>query len=122
MEEELICNSCAKKWKRQRARGRKPLVCPKCLAATAQQVVSNPQSSDSHDNSFEPSLTKASVFKALFPRPDNYEQLLKSTKNGSVWKCTNCGSILKLNVGITAPPTHRCTPDMVSLKLYERIQ
>lgn len=122
MEEELVCNSCSKKWKRHRTRGRKPLICPNCLAATAQSSIPAEPSQPKQDSSESSGITKSLIFKTLFPKPDNYEELLESTKNGSVWKCTNCGSMLTLNVGITTVPTHRCTPDMVSLKYYERIK
>jgi len=143
MHESLLCSNCNKKWSRQKVRGRKPLLCPSCLTATevsssivkpskklspkklsTPQPVDNP-SSDVHELekniSSEQKLTKGFVIQKCHPKPANYQELRESTKNGSVWKCSSCGHILKLDIGITDVPVHRCTPNMVSLKLYERI-
>lgn len=67
-------------------------------------------------------LTISKVINSFHPKPANYKELQESTKNGSTWKCTNCGNILKLEISITDIPVHRCTPNMVSVKPYERIK
>lgn len=67
-------------------------------------------------------LTISKVISSFHPKPANYKELQESTKNGSTWKCTNCGNILKLEISITDIPVHRCTPNMVSVKPYERIK
>ena len=133
MNETLTCTVCSKEWKRERVRGRKPLLCPKCVKAqdlplpkTVPASLPDPlvQSDIKNDSiaSSDFTLTPGKVYTALHPKPSNYKDLLDQTKNGSTWKCSNCGHILKLEIPISDIPTHRCTPNMVSVKLYERIK
>lgn len=135
MQETLTCTSCKSKWTRQRARGRKPVLCPQCLSQTeleANQTVLQPVPTSSAKSVYtqksEPISTSSSrpslstIFSGLFPRYQNAEELAESTKNGSVWKCPSCSHILKMNVAVTAPVTHRCTPDTVTTKICERIK
>ena len=129
MNETLTCTVCSKKWKREKLRGRKPLLCPKCVKAqdlpfpkTSPTVLVQPiTKTDSIDLS-DFTLTPATIYAALHPRPSNYKDLIEQTKNGSTWKCPNCNNLLELEIPISDIPTHRCTPNMVSVKRYERIK
>lgn len=38
MKETLTCTVCEKQWKRDLVRGRKPVVCPRCLKAAAKEA------------------------------------------------------------------------------------
>lgn len=123
MEEELICTSCSSTWKRAKVRGRKPLLCPTCISGQIQHnnvdqpvVVSN-----SKDSIIPLDLSVSKIHTQLHPKPSNYQELKESTKNGSVWKCPGCGSILEMFLALTAIPTHRCTPNTITLKIMERI-
>jgi hypothetical protein len=149
MKESLTCTSCASTWKRDKTRGRKPHLCPKCVrvenAASVKPVKQNLKKDIvkrgrkakpiiETDNKSEvkidteiknkttSDLTVSKVMQSFHPKSSNHEELRESTKNGSTWKCTNCGNILKLEISITDIPTHRCTPNMVSVKPYERIK
>jgi predicted RNA-binding Zn-ribbon protein involved in translation (DUF1610 family) len=133
MNETLTCTVCSKEWKRERVRGRKPLLCPKCARAqdlplpksvptslTAPLVQSDIKNDSIASSDF--TLTPGKVYTALHPKPSNYKDLLQQTRNGSTWKCPNCNHVLKLEIPVSDIPTHRCTPNMVSVKLYERIK
>lgn len=127
MQETLTCTLCKSEWTRQRARGRKPVLCPQCLSQSelqANQAVLQPVSTQKSEPSSTPSsrLSLRTVFGGLFPKYQNAEELAESTKNGSVWKCPSCSHVLKMNVAVTAPVTHRCTPDTVTTKICERIK
>jgi len=151
MEEYLICTQCSTKWSRLKTRGRKPLLCPSCInpdikssslspeKVKKSKIISsskkNSKSSEdisississvpdpSNDNFSQSLLSKAKIMQICHPKPSNYKELLESTKNGSVWKCKSCGHILTLTLAVTDIPLHRCTPDTVTLKLYERIK
>jgi hypothetical protein len=133
MNETLTCTVCSKKWKREKLRGRKPLLCPKCVKdqnIPLPEISSKPlpiplvQSDVKNDliTSSDFTLTPGKVYTALHPKPSNYKDLLQQTRNGSTWKCPNCNHILILEIPVSDIPTHRCTPNMVSVKLYERIK
>lgn len=149
MKESLTCNSCGSTWKRDKTRGRKPNFCPKCVKAQTinepkvkektakstrvvkakrsikavikeeQAIVKDAQEIKVRSHS---DLTVSKVLQSFHPKALNYKEIQESTKNGSTWKCTNCGNILKLEISVTDIPHHRCTPDMVSIKPYERIK
>jgi rubrerythrin len=127
MEEHLTCSVCEKSWTRTKARGRKPLVCPTCLSSGTTFIPRSISNSDSktETKTTEPSkptdLSVSKVHSMMHPRPVNYQDMLESTKKGSKWKCPGCGSILTMLVGITDTPTHRCTPNTVTVKIMERI-
>lgn len=124
MEETLVCEACQVSWKRQRSRGRKPRLCPTCLYADQPQPSSptppNPPTTDSSTNYFS-SLSISKVVSTLHPKSSKAKELMESTQNGSKWKCPACGHIIQIYVAITDIPTHRCTPNMVSVKICERI-
>ena len=124
MEEELTCTSCSSTWKRVRTRGRKPLLCPSCLSGQAQTIISTqtPIIKSSQKDSVFSDLSVSSVHSQMHPKPSNHQELKESTKNGSIWKCPGCGSTLKMFVSLSAVPTHRCTPDTVTLKIMERVE
>jgi len=125
MHEELTCISCNKKWSREKSRGRKPKLCSDCLNKKIDisnkdlfttSLVSIPKSNPPLD------ITLNTVFQLIHPRHPEAEKLSQETAKGSSWRCTSCGNVINLLIAITAPPTHRCTPDMVSVKPYERIK
>lgn len=138
MKESLVCTSCGRTWKRERTRGRKPVFCPTCSVpsptipktrspkSTPRTAVpvstQNSPVSSSVENSSDKKLTVSKVLQSLYPRPKDAEELREATKNGSSWKCPSCGHIIVLYVSISDIPTHRCTPDTVSVKLCERIK
>jgi predicted RNA-binding Zn-ribbon protein involved in translation (DUF1610 family) len=149
MKESLTCTSCGSTWKRDKTRGRKPHLCPKCVKAEVIATV-KPANKETKKltvkrgrkakpiveteikpevkinteikNKTTSDLTVSKIMQSFHPKSSNHEELRESTKNGSTWKCTNCGNILKLEISITDIPTHRCTPNMVSVKPYERIK
>jgi len=123
MEEELICKSCSSTWKRTRLRGRKPLLCPACSSLQSHQLIANQsvKSFISQSSVTSSDLSVSKIHAQLHPKPANYQELQQSTKNGSTWKCPGCGYVLKMFISLIAPPTHRCTPDTVTLKVMQRI-
>lgn len=124
MEETLTCITCNKQWTRQSSRGRKPKVCPSCLQnSDLVKPIKSPSLPDIKNNLTAEDETsfKKTVFGFLYPKPTGYKEMRESTKNGSTWKCPGCAHIMRLSVAITTAPTHRCTPDMVSIKIYDRI-
>ena len=136
MQESLVCSVCEKTWKRNKTRGRKPTVCPKCLKSVIQDSQPKPKQPNQKSeakksdpvkptevtvkkNSSE--VTAQKVYQSLYPKDPSFEELRESTKNGSVWKCTACGHIMQLTLAITAVPTHKCSPTSSKINLYERI-
>jgi hypothetical protein len=69
-----------------------------------------------------PDLTVAKVVNSIIPRYSKAEELAEQTKNGSQWKCPTCSHVLKMLLPVTAPPTHKCTPNTVTSKICERIK
>ena len=136
MNESLTCTSCSKVWKRQRTRGRKPLLCPECTKEQNKEIVPTTKTKKAVKSpTIKPlkakpinpvqthtDLTINKVINSLPYANVKSAQLAESTKNGSLWKCPGCGNTIELFVSINAVPTHRCTPDMVSVKLMERIK
>jgi len=87
--ENLTCEQCNKSWKRQPSRGRKPRLCPQCLAA--------PQSNSQPVPAKQPKikLDHSSVEEYKFPGP---------TK----WLCKTCGTSIKTEINLQYEPTHAC--------------
>jgi len=134
MQESLICSVCEKTWKRNKTRGRKPTVCTKCLKSSIQASNSKPKQPnqksepkinipDNNLNSDKKTLelTPRHVYSSLYPRDPLSKEIAESTKNGSTWKCKGCGNIMRLDLSITAVPTHKCSPNSSKINLYERI-
>lgn len=128
MQESLICSVCNKTWKRNKTRGRKPTTCPKCLRASAplselnKDLIQNKNSSSQLVHTKPSSdVTPNQVYQFLYPKDPSHKELLEATKNGSVWKCKGCGHTFKLEVPISAIPTHKCSPNSSKINLYERI-
>lgn len=125
MEENLICTACNKSWTRERTRGRKPKLCPSCfsLDLDSSSVSLPPLPPDpvlqKHSNNSDIPMSK--LYQSLYPKPSNYKEIFDSTKGGSTWQCPSCSHIIKIHVPILSPPTHKCSPDMVSIKLCKRI-
>lgn len=125
MEEELTCTVCHNSWRRLKVRGRKPLACPSCSDLDQTLIVSLPKDSISKNKDQTKkeisNITPHIVYNALHPKPSNYKDLLESTKKGSVWKCPSCGYVLELSLPVIDVPTHRCTPDAINIKPFERL-
>jgi hypothetical protein len=134
MQESLVCSVCEKTWKRNKTRGRKPTVCPKCLKSSIQ--ISEPKQKQPNQKSeakiSEPiksivedkktsDVTYKQIYQSLYPKDPSFEELRESTKNGSIWKCQACANVIRLDVAVTATPTHKCNPNSNKINLYERI-
>lgn len=85
-KEKLTCLQCNKDWQRVPTRGRKPKLCPSCLAA--------PVSTDSSTPATK-SVQAAPTNDLLYPAP-------------SKWLCASCGASVEIGVAINHPPTHHC--------------
>ena len=131
MQESLTCSLCSKTWKRNKTRGRKPTICPKCIKLSTPpsvlktKSVSSPKLSPQIQKPIEikssSEITQNQVYQVLYPKDPSHKELLESTKNGSTWRCTACGNIIKLAVAVSAIPTHKCSPSSSKINLYERI-
>ena len=134
MQESLVCSVCEKTWKRNKTRGRKPTVCPKCLKSSIQ--ISEPKQKQPNqkskakisesiksivDDKKTSDVTYKQIYQSLYPKDPSFEELRESTKNGSIWKCQACANIIRLDVAVTAIPTHKCNPNSNKINLYERI-
>lgn len=135
MKESLTCTACSATWKRDKSRGRKPHFCPKCVKLQLKQAAVKEVSTrkikakpiaERPQKPVQPNpksdLTLSQVISCLNPKRHDSAQLAESTKNGSVWQCPVCKSITEVFVPINHIPTHRCTPNTVSVKLMERIK
>jgi Zn finger protein HypA/HybF involved in hydrogenase expression len=142
MKESLTCTGCGATWKRDKSRGRKPHFCPKCVKLQLQETTAkevnprkikvNPVAKqqslqiEEHKMPVPPKtksdLTASQVISSLNPKRHDSAQLAESTRNGSVWQCPSCKSVTEVFLAINDIPTHRCTPNMVSAKLMERIK
>lgn len=129
MEETLTCSQCSKKWKRQKARGRKPIICPKCVANNTQPpepiqkttTVSTKPKVEEDCSKVDRSLLGA-VYQSLYPKPHkDSDQLKNQSPSGSVWKCNNCNYVLKIGVVLSDIPTHKCSENSVRVRELQRI-
>jgi rubrerythrin len=108
--ETLTCEQCSKKWKRQPSRGRKPRLCPKCLAAP--QEASQPISQPSQPVTAKKPATKLQqnvTADYKFPGP---------TK----WMCKTCGTSIKTEISLQYEPTHRCQKKLRRIIALELIR
>jgi hypothetical protein len=150
MKETLTCTGCHKNWKRERSRGRKPILCPKCLKQAASLAISDKKEKEkvklkaamktapSRKVSKPPTspvvpvvpqpkpekekdIDIRQVYSMLSPKPRNYQELADSTKNGSTWQCPICKHVVTVNLSLLQPPAHKCTPTTVSEKEFVRI-
>lgn len=142
MKETLTCTQCEKRWRRERSRGRKPHLCPKCVKANAKlqpkpkavvevsevskvkktrkvssRKVTAVMSASGTENSNHDNLTTGKVYRFFHPSD---EKLKEETKGGSKWKCKKCGYILDVKISLTAVPTHKCSEGSKSYPM-ERI-
>ena len=95
-KETLTCETCACSWQREQARGRKPRLCPNCLAAPetapkASRIV------------IEDSSLRRPTLKAI---DTTVKQSKYTGKNN--WHCPQCKEKLKTFVGLIEAPTHQC--------------
>ena len=129
MKETLVCSLCQKNWKREISRGRKPVVCPKCSAKNASKTIK--KEVQPKNNNHEPEIVKetldlepisiSQVFRDYYPKPNNYEELIESTKKGSLWHCSKCNKELKCSIALSAIPVHTCPPNTGKIREYERV-
>lgn len=126
MKETLTCSSCNKNWNRIPARGRKPVLCPKCSKAAiasknkkqvSKQVVELKKEEQPLVSS-TPEITISQVYKNLYPGD---KELIESTKNGSTWHCAKCNQHLSTEVPVAAVPTHHCPPNSSIVRTFERV-
>lgn len=143
MKETLTCSSCSKSWKREVSRGRKPVQCPKCVAKSlvvhskakekVRKVKATPivveeitvieelKSEETLPANSNTRSNIAKVYRDYYPKSTDYEQLMESTKNGSLWHCPACKKDLQCHVPLCDIPTHRCPPNSTRVKKFERI-
>lgn len=105
-KETLTCTNCGSTWNRQKARGRKPQICPACVAD--QNLLKD---SDSEE---EPQDLVPVIVSEPPPSESKY-------KPGSKWKCHSCLAKVQIGVGINEPPTHRCPKRLKKLFALEQI-
>jgi hypothetical protein len=106
--EELICTRCDSAWERPKSKGRKPKLCPTCLQAPDQPVITSLSEEDditSEDNF---------VIEEPPPSPTKYQP-------NSKWICHTCHASVKVGVGINEPPTHACKKRMRKIFPLEQI-
>jgi hypothetical protein len=146
MKETLTCSFCSKTWKREKSRGRKPTICPKCQKAAEKEKDAKQKekekierqnfkkldSSKSKSVKAEPivtqtvqasteNLTYSKVYSSFYPQHPDAEELLETTKNGSSWQCPSCKLVVNPTIRISQPPTHKCSPTSASVKEFIRI-
>lgn len=95
-KENLTCEICACSWQREQARGRKPRLCPNCLAAPetaskAPRIV------------IEDSSLRRPTLKAI----DTTVRKSKYVGKNS-WHCPRCKERLQTFIGLLEAPTHQC--------------
>lgn len=88
--ESLTCLQCSSTWNRQKARGRKPKICPSCVS-TLEKI-------ETEEDDYEPEIP---VLEELPPSNTKY-------KPGTKWKCPSCDISVKIGIGINDAPTHSC--------------
>lgn len=93
-KETLVCIKCNNSWNRQKARGKKPQLCPSCKESDSIKLSEDHDPDDLID--YDIPITEEEP-----PPPTKY-------KPGSKWKCTSCQVNVKIGVGLNNPPTHAC--------------
>lgn len=104
MKEKLTCTQCEKTWSRQKTRGRKPVLCPKCATQPEPQPEPEQQPEE---------ISAAQVYQYYHPTD---KQLSQSTKGGSTWLC-RCGYTYKTKFSLSATPTHKCSENGKSIPM-----
>ena len=97
--DELTCIQCNLQWKRPKARGRKPRLCPSCLQAPS-------------------ASTDSSHLTINAPKQENTPLRYKPN---SEWKCHSCGAYVKVCVAIDEAPSHTCKKRLHKVYLLELI-
>lgn len=91
-KEKLTCENCKSTWQRVPSRGRKPKLCPSCIAGP----VKVQPSSKPVDQKAKPTLEKVAQNDSMpFPGP-------------SKWACSSCGCSVKIEIDMRYAPTHHC--------------
>lgn len=122
MNETLICTVCGGKWQRLRVRGRKPAVCPQCIA----EEISDFEIRDDNINlALRTSATDSqknivsNVYNSYYPKDAAVCEITKS-KPKTKWFCIYCGFEMVTLIPLTAVPLHKCaqnTSTLVELSL-----
>ena len=89
--ETLTCEKCSASWQRPPARGRKPRLCPACLAAPQEALA--PSQTPQVQKESKPLANATTEYR--FPGP---------TK----WMCSSCGASIKTEISLQYEPTHAC--------------
>lgn len=125
MEETLKCGTCGKNWNRPKTRGRKPVLCPQCVADVTEppkEIIQNltTKNTDSKQQVSErPKNIISSVYRSLYPKVENDQ--LKNQKPGTKWKCTSCGYVLTVYVSLADIPVHKCDPNSITQRELKRV-
>lgn len=105
--ETLTCIKCNKSWNRQKARGKKPQLCPSCKQA--QDIL--PSQPDNSDDEIEYDIP---MVEEDPPPPTKY-------KPNTKWICKSCNAWVKIGVGINEPPTHACKKRLKKVYPLEQV-
>lgn len=109
-KEKLVCEQCRSSWQREQTRGRKPRLCPNCLAAPEQII--KPSKVIIEDTFFrKPTIKILDTTEKISPEP-KYQG-----KNS--WVCPQCKSTLETFIGLTEEPMHWCRQNSRSYIPYE---
>jgi len=104
--EELICEQCDKHWQRTKARGRKPKLCPTCIASSSPILVVETD---------EDIIENIPIAEEPPPEKTLY-------KPNTKWICHSCGAFVKTGVGINLPPTHSCKKRLKKIYPLEKLE
>lgn len=129
-----VCPKCIKQAEKESKPATKSEPKPKQIKTTSEQVSTSstkkrivepslqkePDLTIQQDSSFNLSYSK--VYSSFYPRHPDAESLLQSTKNGSVWQCPNCKIFVRPSLAISQPPTHKCTPNSMTVREFIRIE
>ena len=127
-----VCPRCVKAQLKEESRLRNAQAKARDKATSAQLVerstkqskkTSPPPAPPSHEPAVEvqskPKITAAMVLRDYYPKAS--EDLISSTAKGSEWHCSYCKKTLKMNVALSAVPTHHCPPNTTRVKAFERV-
>ena len=106
MKEKLTCTQCEKTWSREKTRGRKPVLCPKCATQTEPQPEPETETETTE-------ISAGQIYQYYHPTD---EKLKESTKGGSTWLC-RCGYKYTTRFSLSAIPTHKCSENGKSIPM-----
>jgi hypothetical protein len=106
MKEKLTCIKCSKNWKRERVRGRKPLLCPNCTVSSEQLLKPSEQ----------PSTRR--MIRVATPKEKKQKELIQGP---SKWQCSSCLVSVVTEIGIYDPPVHACKKRLKKIFALEKV-